>query len=1095
MRSVNRNIGQKLIIIVLLFFRLLSINSLLMAQESALSTPQNLIALPYDGMVYLRWNKVPETDILRYNIYAGASSYSMTLIDSTTGGVNDTVKVIKGLTNGATYYFKVTSVDINGEESDFSNVTSATPREGPLWSIPSTGLPYHIVVTNVTVDGKLLPAGSEIGVFDGDSCVGSIVVENYGQTNIDIVAWEGKEEYNLHGFKRGNNISFQIWAKIYNEWQLLEAKPSYVVGDGTFGYGTYTSASLKANSYFRPEISLLQTLIDFGNVYVGKPSSQKLTILNIGNARLSIHSINTDNPSFSVVGYPEYIEPGQSGEVNIEFYPTSAKLTQAYLIIKSDDPENPEVKVYMSGQAIAEPQAIIQVIPDSIDFGYVPIGEIGTKNILIRNVGNQTLTASSVYSDNSRFIPLESNFVVDVNGSYNLPIDFTPTTEGLTTGSIYIQSNAANNSNYQIYVSGYSYPIHFSPVEPTGLPYTIIIDSATVDNHDLSAGDQIAVFDGDLCVGMVVFQSYPIQITVWESDETRGMDGFTPGNPINIKLWVTTYGQRVELTPQITWKKGNGVFGEGEYSVCKISAYSGLEPKIILNKSFINFFAVKIGDRSTASFFIKNAGKTNLEVTTISINNDAFKADSTGFSVSPGDSQRVSITFEPLNALPYNAILQVFSNDPYTPVAEIELHAQGLPGDTYSIGASSTRLKFPPTKIGSSSTSNITIINNGTGTINISGISFSDPSFSTSINSFDIESGGSYNLPVVFTPNRIDSINGFMVLYNNSGNAPSLTIDLSGIGYEGYFNSIEPTGLPFTIIINQVDTNSIASLNIGSEIGIFDGQLCVGVGVVESDTGNVVITAWQSDTTHGLAGFRIGQPIKVRYYTKISGAEHLYATTITPVEGEAKFGNAPYIVLNVKIDHEIPPANPPQNIVVQPSLQGIQLEWDPYQENNIIKTYIYRSTLSGFTLTEENLLTILEPVDTTFVDTAVVNGQNYYYAIMALDSIGRFSSPFYIGPIKAIKVDVWDVTFEQRKDGSAIVDIYYSFSGEDTVHYNIKPYLSIDGGETWQEITMTSGDVGAVTPGINRHLIWNFGEEMPNEYYKNVKIKVTILAP
>jgi len=377
MRSVNRNIGKKLIIIVLLSFGLLSINSLLIAQESALSTPQNLIALPYDGMVYLKWNKVPETDILRYNIYAGASSYSMTLIDSTTGGVDDTIKVIK-LTNGATYYFKVTSVDINGEESDFSNVASATPREGPLWSIPSTGLPYHIVVTNVTVDGKLLPAGSEIGVFDGDSCVGSIVVENYGQTNIDIVAWEGKEEYNLHGFKRGNNISFQIWAKIYNEWQLLEAKPSYVVGDGTFGYGTYTSASLKANSYFRPEISLLQTLIDFGNVYVGKPSSQKLTILNIGNARLSIHSINTDNPSFSVVGYPEYIEPGQSGEVNIEFYPTSAKLTQAYLIIKSDDPENPEVKVYMSGQAIAEPQAIIQVIPDSIDFGYVPIGEIGT---------------------------------------------------------------------------------------------------------------------------------------------------------------------------------------------------------------------------------------------------------------------------------------------------------------------------------------------------------------------------------------------------------------------------------------------------------------------------------------------------------------------------------------------------------------------------------------------------------------------------------------------------------------------------------------------------------------------------------------------
>jgi hypothetical protein len=34
-------------------------------------------------------------------------------------------------------------------------------------------------------------------------------------------------------------------------------------------------------------------------------------------------------------------------------------------------------------------------------------------------------------------------------------------------------------------------------VAPTGLPYTIVVDSITVDDHPLSNGDQVAVFEYD----------------------------------------------------------------------------------------------------------------------------------------------------------------------------------------------------------------------------------------------------------------------------------------------------------------------------------------------------------------------------------------------------------------------------------------------------------------------------------------------------------------------------------------------------------------------------------------------------------------------
>ncbi|MBN2602171.1 MAG: hypothetical protein JXR87_09275, partial [Candidatus Marinimicrobia bacterium] len=39
--------------------------------------------------------------------------------------------------------------------------------------VTPTGQPYHIVVSNVIVNGLPVPAGAELGVFDENLCVGS----------------------------------------------------------------------------------------------------------------------------------------------------------------------------------------------------------------------------------------------------------------------------------------------------------------------------------------------------------------------------------------------------------------------------------------------------------------------------------------------------------------------------------------------------------------------------------------------------------------------------------------------------------------------------------------------------------------------------------------------------------------------------------------------------------------------------------------------------------------------------------------------------------------------------------------------------------
>ncbi len=99
----------------------------IIGSNTAPSAPQNLTAYSGDQIVTLKWSKNTESDFLRYHIYGGTSSSPTTKIDSTTGSISDTTRTVGGLTNGTTYYFRITAVDSAGLESGYSNEVNAKP--------------------------------------------------------------------------------------------------------------------------------------------------------------------------------------------------------------------------------------------------------------------------------------------------------------------------------------------------------------------------------------------------------------------------------------------------------------------------------------------------------------------------------------------------------------------------------------------------------------------------------------------------------------------------------------------------------------------------------------------------------------------------------------------------------------------------------------------------------------------------------------------------------------------------------------------------------------------------------------------------------
>jgi len=113
---------------------------------------------------------------------------------------------------------------------------------------------------------------------------------------------------------------------------------------------------------------------------------------------------------------------------------------------------------------------------------------------------------------------------------------------------------------------------HFQTVYE-GNPYlamNIYITSIEFENYELLPGDEIGVFDGNVCVGVLQLDesyNFPFQIIASADDPTTSdIDGFVNGNQIQFKLWLNNF--QIEITElQIEWQSGESQFYPQETSV------------------------------------------------------------------------------------------------------------------------------------------------------------------------------------------------------------------------------------------------------------------------------------------------------------------------------------------------------------------------------------------------------------------------------------------------------------------------------------------------------------------------------------------------
>jgi hypothetical protein len=172
------------------------------------------------------------------------------------------------------------------------------------------------------------------------------------------------------------------------------------------------------------------------------------------------------------------------------------------------------------------------------------------------------------YNGKLQIMLIDSNWNVIFNTALNTPV------QGVNQAALFVQglNDGWNHfDKFSIIPWAEGNLVHFNPVSTTDNPYAFIINQASINSNNLQAGDEIAIYDGDLCVGAVtVDDEWPLELNAWEADSAN--PGFISGNIIKARLWSSQ--SNLEYETNITFDAGDGNFGSGIFSRVAIEGTS-----------------------------------------------------------------------------------------------------------------------------------------------------------------------------------------------------------------------------------------------------------------------------------------------------------------------------------------------------------------------------------------------------------------------------------------------------------------------------------------------------------------------------------------
>lgn len=206
-----------------------------------------------------------------------------------------------------------------------------------------------------------------------------------------------------------------------------------------------------------PRIAMAPGAMDFDEVAVPLTATETVYLTNSANAELTWSAWIDGDPAFTLSEPEGTVDRRGAYEFQVTFAPVSFLTYDAELVVNSDDPENPELRMPLHGVGVDRPMPDIAIDPQTLEFDTVAAGATDLQFITLRNEGDAPLTLGSIQQQGSGAFVLRSdpsNNVVGANSEVPILIEYAPTSALGDSGRLSIPSDDPDEPQLEVVLLG-----------------------------------------------------------------------------------------------------------------------------------------------------------------------------------------------------------------------------------------------------------------------------------------------------------------------------------------------------------------------------------------------------------------------------------------------------------------------------------------------------------------------------------------------------------------------------------------------------------------------------------------------------------------
>jgi hypothetical protein len=565
---------------------------------------------------------------------------------------------------------------------------------------------------------------------------------------------------------------------------------SFTAGSGTLTVTGPPSSNIAPPGYYMmfilngsgvPSVAAMVQVTSSGGVQtptgiITNPASD--VTINVGQS-VSYSGTGT-TPNGTITGYAWTFPGGNPSTSNLAnpgsvTYSTPGTYTTTLTVTDSNgqtDPHPPTRNITV----LSAPTA--QWSPTNVGFGNQVVGSASAAHqVELSNNGTATMNISGITASGDFSEANTCGATLAAGANCMAAVTFTPTQSGTRTGTLSVADDASG-----------------SP-QTVGLTGTGIAPIAQWSTPSINFVNQVV---GSTSAARQVQLSN-------NGTSTMNISGITASGDFGeTNTCGATLATGASCTVSVTFSPKQSGTRMGTLSVADDASGSpqtvsltgtGVAPTAQWSAPSISFGNQVVGSTSAAHpVQLTNSGTSTMNILGIAASGDFAQTNTCGATLAVGASCTVSVTFTPTQPGTRSGMLSVTDDASGSPQT-VTLSGTGL-APLAALNPSS--LTFASTLVGSSaSAQSVMLTNNGTSTLNISGVAATGDFSETNSCGTSLAAGASCAISVVFTPTQGGTRVGGLSVADDAAGSPQI-ISLSGLGTTPSPSaSLAPTGLQF----------------------------------------------------------------------------------------------------------------------------------------------------------------------------------------------------------------------------------------------------------------------------------------------------------